>query len=496
MANILIVDDDRQIIEFLSEFLSSCGHSTLFLVEPEYLFQKLESIHIDLILLDIYMPRVDGITLLKRIKEHPVHGKIPVIMVTAHDDEKILSLCFESGAMDFISKPVKRLELRARVNTALKINKYMGELAEFNKGLEQRVRERTRDLKESEDRLQSILDNTMAVVYLKDLQDRYLLINRRFETLFHLDREEIKGKTDRDIFPLEMAETFQKNDKKVAEQGRPLEFEESVLHDDGIHTYISIKFPFFGASGKVHGVCGISTDITDRKKAEIEREEFSRKLVDSQEAERKRIAMELHDGLGQNLIAMRDIIKRYSSALPEQGKEAKELDLISSLVMESIEEAREISGNLRPPVLDQLGLELALESIIEKSARSSNIIISSSLKGLDGFFPKDMEINIYRIVQEGLANIIKHSKAKKACVEAKKNGKSIMIRISDNGKGFNMGKNSHDKGGGFGLQGMSERVKMLGGTLNIDSAPGQGTAIEIKAHGAAWAQTKEKQNPK
>ena len=490
MSNILIVDDDQQSIDFLSGFLSSCGHSALFLVEPKYLFKKLESIPVDLILLDIYMPHIDGITLLKRIKEHPVHGKIPVIMVTGHDDEKIISLCFESGAMDFISKPVRRLELRARVNTALKINQYMGELAEFNKGLEQKVRERTRELKESENRLQSILDNTTAVIYLKDLQGRYLLINRRFETLFHLDMDEIKGKTDKDIFPLEMAETFQKNDKKVAKQGYPLEFEESVLQDDGIHTYISIKFPFFDASGKVHGVFGISTDITDRKKAEIEREEFSRKLVDSQEAERKRIAMELHDGLGQNLIAMRDTIKRYSSVLPKQGKEAKELDLISSLVMESIEEAREISGNLRPPVLDQLGLELALESIIEKTMRSFNIIISSSLKGLDGFFSKDMEIHIYRIVQEGLANIIKHSKAEKACVEARKSGKSIMIRISDNGKGFNMGKNPHGKGGGFGLQGISERVKMLGGTLNIDSAPGQGVAIEIKVHSAAWAQTK------
>ncbi len=492
MANILIVDDDQQEIELLSEVLSSFGHSVLFLVESEYLFQKLESMHVDLVLMDIQMPGVDGITLLKQIKGHALYAEIPVIMVTGQDDENVLHGCFELGAMDFISKPIKKLELKARVNTALEINQYIGKLAELNEGLEQKVRERTKELKESENRLQDILDNGTALVYLKDLQGRYLFINKQYEKLFHLNSEEIKGKTDKDIFSLEMAEALQGNDKKVAENGRPLEFEETVLHDDGVHTYISIKFPLFDSSGNIYGICGISTDITDRKKVEIEREEFSRKLVESQEAERKRIAMELHDGLGQNLNAMRDRIKRYSSEIPKQSKEIEELDLISSLVMESIEEVREISSNLRPPILDQLGLELAIESIIEKSMGSSNINISSNFKGLDGLFPKDMEINIYRIVQEGLTNIIKHSKAKKVSVEAKQEGKSVIIKISDNGKGFNMDEKLHGKGGGFGLQGISERAKMLGGTLTIDSAPGKGTTLEIKVHSEAWQKPKEK----
>jgi PAS domain S-box-containing protein len=120
----------------------------------------------------------------------------------------------------------------------------------------------------SDRELQSILDNSTAVVQVKDLSGRYVRVNRRFEEIFGLDRSQILGKTDHDLFPKETADRFRANDLEVAKTGCPLEFEEIAPHKDGPHDYISIKFPLLDEGGVVYATAGIFTDITDRKRAE------------------------------------------------------------------------------------------------------------------------------------------------------------------------------------------------------------------------------------
>ncbi len=134
---------------------------------------------------------------------------------------------------------------------------------------------------ESKRLLQSVTDNASAVIYIKDLQGRYLLINRRFEEIFEVSCEQVVGKTDRDIFPNEFADKIHVNDRKVMEHQGPLEFEEVVPHvDDGqMHTYLSDKFPLYDTKGQIYAVCGISADITQRKRDE-EKLRFTQFLVD------------------------------------------------------------------------------------------------------------------------------------------------------------------------------------------------------------------------
>ncbi len=129
-------------------------------------------------------------------------------------------------------------------------------------------------LQESEERLKAVVDNSTAIIYLKDTKGRHLLVNRRFEELFHVTQEQVIGKTDHDIFPEEVANAFMENDRKVLDSGIPLELEEVAPHDDGLHTYISVKVPLKNAAGQPYAVCGISTDITRRKVAEDQREEM------------------------------------------------------------------------------------------------------------------------------------------------------------------------------------------------------------------------------
>jgi PAS domain S-box-containing protein len=117
----------------------------------------------------------------------------------------------------------------------------------------------------SDQLLQAIVDNSATVIFIKDLHGRYLLVNRYYEEAFHVPKAKVLGGTDYDIFPKEIADRFHANDQAVLAAGKPLAIEEYAPHDDGIHSYISIKFPLEGPDGRVTGVCGISTDLTERK---------------------------------------------------------------------------------------------------------------------------------------------------------------------------------------------------------------------------------------
>ena len=120
-----------------------------------------------------------------------------------------------------------------------------------------------------ERRLQAVVDNSPTVVFVKDLHGRYVLVNRRWEELFHLTREDAVGKADHEIFPKQIADQFTANDNAVLAAGKPLALEEDAPHDDGIHNYISIKFPLEEGDGRIARVCGIATDITERKQLEL-----------------------------------------------------------------------------------------------------------------------------------------------------------------------------------------------------------------------------------
>jgi two-component system cell cycle sensor histidine kinase/response regulator CckA len=140
-------------------------------------------------------------------------------------------------------------------------------------------------LRESEERLRGILQHSPSVIFLKDPEGRYLLINRRYEEIFHITNGEIQGKTDYDRFPKETADALRKNDQTVLSAGIPLVLDEEVPHDDGLHSYLSMKFLVKNAEGENAGVCGIATDISERKRAEEERLNLERQLQHAQKLE-------------------------------------------------------------------------------------------------------------------------------------------------------------------------------------------------------------------
>ncbi|MDX8411958.1 MAG: PAS domain S-box protein [Mariprofundaceae bacterium] len=164
---------------------------------------------------------------------------------------------------------------------------------------------------ESQQRLQAILDNTAAVIYLKDREGKYLLINRRFEQIFHLRTEEIIGLFDHDIFPTDIADAFRANDLKVLAAERAMEFEEKTRQEDGDHSYISVKFPLFGNEGVAYAVCGVSTDITGHKRSE----ELERlRLMELGHRARLSIVGEMSAQIAHELHQPLSAIRSYSDA--------------------------------------------------------------------------------------------------------------------------------------------------------------------------------------
>ena len=208
---------------------------------------------------------------------------------------------------------------------------------------------------------------------------------------------------------------------------------------------------------------------------------FSKQLIETQERDRKRIAGELHDSLGQNLLIIKNGIEQYINSLIKKTESTDELSELASVALDSINEVREISYNLHPHQLDKLGLKKAIMSGINKFAQSSNIEFITELAKINNLFPKEMEIHIFRIVQEALNNIVKHAAATEVIIHIKKTKKYLNIIIRDNGIGFDFKKHISDSKNvrGFGLTGIVERVKILKGYLVIDSEPRKGTALKI-----------------
>ncbi len=262
---------------------------------------------------------------------------------------------------------------------------------------------------------------------------------------------------------------------------------DGVWNDAGASLKITVKPPFYRMFWFL-ALCAIlvislisvifNLRIKNLEKMRAAQEEFSRKLLESQENERQRIAAELHDSLGQDLL----IIKNWALIGLKNGQDSsKQLGEISEMASQAIDEVREIAYNLRPFHLDELGLTKAIESMLERVSKSSAIDFVSEIDLIDGFFPKDAEINFYRIVQECVSNIVKHSGATEAAVSIKRRNTVLQLSVWDNGKGFDTDSLAAKRAGqsGFGLAGIAERARILGGKIVIESVTGKETVVNL-----------------
>jgi PAS domain S-box-containing protein len=341
-------------------------------------------------------------------------------------------------------------------------------LTRYSKDLESQVRKRTREIS-------GILQYTPAVVYIKDADGKYTMVNSKFEELFGIRSFDVRGKTDQDFLAPDVAEQFFKNDERVLLQKQSIQVEENIEIDEDAHTYLSTKFPLYDGKGRVTGVCGIATDISALKKAQERLRRLSASIMANQEKERAYLTRELHDELGQVLTALRMeavwIRNRVNSSDPTASARALTM---CELIDTTIEDVRGLAIRLRPGVLDHLGLVEAIEwytADFEKRYDISCVFehgIGPEIRG-------NIATAAYRISQEALTNVARHASATSAEVTMSFDNGKLSLTIKDNGTGFE--PESLGDAEGLGMTNMRERANLVGGFFDVQSRPGGGTRI-------------------
>ena len=231
------------------------------------------------------------------------------------------------------------------------------------------------------------------------------------------------------------------------------------------------------------GVCRLFTvmfDVTERRQAEQRARALLEKLVNVQEEERRRLALNLHDQLGQQLTALKLMLGHLKSASEDVAEQR--LDDIVALVEQMDRDVDFLAWELRPAALDDVGIEAALETFVRQWSAQHGVPAEFHSSHWDAArLAPPVEINVYRIAQEALNNVAKHASATQVSILLERRGDEAMLIVEDNGRGFDADRvGSPGPHGGMGLAGMRERAEMIGGTVQIETRPGKGAAIFLK----------------
>ncbi|MFA6010103.1 MAG: response regulator [Desulfobacteraceae bacterium] len=273
---------------------------------------------------------------------------------------------------------------------------------------------------------------------------------------------------------------------EVGQKGKVDNFETKIVNFDSREIWISLKLQavYDNQRKRILYVEGAVEDITRRKRADEHIHTLTQELIKAQEGERQRIARDLHDHVAQNLGALKiscETLFMTQLENPEQMK--KSISIFSGVLSESISSVRDIAYNLRPPNLDQMGLIRTIAQYCDDFSEKSDLIVDFFSAGMENIgLDFDMEINLYRLIQEALNNVKKHSGAKKVIIRIVASSPDIIVRIEDNGKGFEVEKRMNEsiREKRMGLKSMEERVRLLGGDMTIKSRTNEGTKILIK----------------
>src|ERR1700685_129707 len=341
---------------------------------------------------------------------------------------------------------------------------------------------------------ETFMDNSPGAAFMKDRDGKYVYVNRTARERLKLPL--VVGKTDFEVFPPEAAAAYRANDLEVLQAGKPREYLEYIDQTDGKHAWLSIRFVVTDPDGNVF-LCGKSFDVTDRihaqealVQAHRELEErvhnrtadltgardslraLSARLLQVRDEERRRIARELHDSIGQLLAALSmnlAALNRDPKQLPPEIARLASESL--SLLDQSIREIRTMSHLLHPPLLDEVGLDSTLRWYVDGFTQRSGINVDLQISTGTERLPQETELTVFRLVQECLANIHRHSGSKTASISINLQDGWLSLDATDAGKGIPPEKQTAVLEGrlGVGIRGMRERLRLLGGRLDIQS---------------------------
>jgi PAS domain S-box-containing protein len=376
--------------------------------------------------------------------------------------------------------------LAARAASAIQNAQLFEQSQHYVTELEARIAERNRveaALRESEERYRELFENARDAMYVHDLDGTYVSINHAAEKLSGYTREEIIGHHFSEFIAAEhLKEVRERFCGKVAQRGETT-YEVDVIAKDGRRVPVEVSSRAIYENGVIVGVQGTARDITERKQAQDALQMFSRQLIEAQEEERRRIARELHDQIGQVLTAVKMNLHTVQRVCDDGEATAHLKDNIEA-VDEALRLVRDLSVDLRPPLLDDLGLVTALRWYVDRYAKRTGVVadVVVEMQDPNERFSRELETACFRIAQEALTNVARHARATCVLVQLVKDEDSVFLSVKDNGAGFNPEtlRKRAPRAATLGLLGMQERAHAAGGVVEIDSRVSKGTEIRLK----------------
>ena len=376
--------------------------------------------------------------------------------------------------------------LAARAASAIQNAQLFEQSQHYVAQLEERIAERNRveaALRESEERYRELFENARDAMYVHDLEGTYISINHAAEKLSGYTRDEIIGHNFTEFISAEHVKHVRDNFcGKLATRGETT-YEVEVIAKDGRRVPVEVSSRAIYENGVIVGVQGTARDITERKQAQDALQMFSRQLIEAQEEERRRIARELHDQIGQVLTAVKmnlHTVQRVCNGT-EEGAHLK--DNIEA-VDEALRLVRDLSVDLRPPLLDDLGLVTALRWYVDRYAKRTGIVaeVIVDLKDPNERFSRELETACFRIAQEALTNVVRHARARDVSVTLRKEDGILVLSVKDDGIGFDHEalRKRAPRAATLGLLGMQERAHAAGGVVEVHSRISKGTEIRLK----------------
>ena len=338
-------------------------------------------------------------------------------------------------------------------------------------------------LRQSEERLMLAFAGAQEGVWDWNLESGDVVYSPRWKQMLGYSDEEIEphiSAWERLVHPDDVRGADQANES-VARGDRMYEAEFRLRHKDGHYVHVlSRGFPVRREpGGPVVRIVGTHFDLTERKRADAERArtELLSRLVFAQEDERRRIAREMHDQFGEQLTALSRGIRMLKDACHGRADLTTQVEALEEIAQRLDRDVDHLVWELRPTALDDLGLRAALTNYVQDWSKRTGISVQLHTSGLsDRRLPSEVDTALYRIAQEALTNVVKHSRSAHVEVILERRPDHVLLIIEDDGVGFESG-NAASAGQGFGLLGMRERAALVGATLEIESAAGKGTTI-------------------
>ncbi len=512
-VNILMVDDQPGKLLSYDAVLADLGENLIKATSAKDALEKLLKTDVAVVLMDVSMPEIDGFELAEIIRQHPRFQKTAIIFVSAvHLTDLDRLKGYQHGAVDYLSVPIVPEVLRAKVRVFAELHRKKLQLERLNNELEERVADRTleleqkalalqqlnKDLGRKNQELDAIVQTAPDIIFSRQADGTRDYISSRFY--------EYTGAEPGSAVGFGWLEYLHPDDKehslahwmRCVQSGEAYESEYRIRGVDRQYRWFRARaVPLRDPEGKIIKWYGTCSDIHDSKlleqsirdnAVELERmvdlrtaelRRLSSRLMTMQDEERRRIAREIHDGLGQELAAakmiMDGILSRDSSPRMRQASADA-----SELVDRAIKQVRTISHLLHPPLLDEVGLVSALRWYLEGLSDRSGIEIRLEIDPPDlSRLNPDIETAIFRIIQEALTNMFRHSGAHNGSVSLAETNGRIVVVVRDDGKGIEEQViQLRPDSLGVGIGGMRQRVNELGGSLRLANA-NPGTIVEV-----------------